>query len=218
MREIFRKYARFLVISCTIIVVQTNSITTDFQAVQTFDFQHNWMLNWTAKNIWYWIPTIKSWQWRYIWTSSSSGYQWWIIPPMNIYVKEIKKYKIRFYKPSTTTSSRWTAVAVSDSTEATCIEYWRNLSSWWHLIVRINETIVNSLSVVDLTWELTIEMIFESNWHITVNLANASNTYTYDVWNYWSTFKTLRSNNDLWLHIARWNDNKNYIRKVEIIS
>lgn len=197
--------------------MQTNSITTDFQTVQTFDFQNNWTLNRTTKNLWYWIPAVSSWQWRYIWTSSTWGYQWWIIPPTNIFVKEIKKYKIRFYKPSTTTSSRWTAVAISDNTENTCIEYSRNTSAWWHLILRNNWTIISNTSVADLTWELTIEMIFE-NWNITVNLSNTTDTYTYNLWNYWSIFTTLWNNKDLWLHMARRADSANYIRKVEIVS
>ncbi len=61
MREIFRKYARFLVISCTIIVVQSNSITTDFwrkpssDTLAYFPFEQDWLdvlWNYTLSNTW----------------------------------------------------------------------------------------------------------------------------------------------------------------------
>ena len=187
-------------------------------AVQTFDFQNDWALNWTWYSIWYWTPAIASWQWWYIGTSSSLSYQGWIIPPSSIYWGTLKKYKIWFYKPSTTTSSRWAAIAISDITEdAVVIEYWRNMSAWWHILIRVSGT-TTDISSADLTGECTMEIIFEDNWHITVNLADTSNTYTYDLWNYASNFQTYWSNSNLWMHIARRSSSTNYIRKVEITT
>ena len=185
--------------------------------VQTFDFQNDWELNWTGYSIGYGTPSYVTWQgWR-IWTSSSSSYQWWIIPPSSIYWGTLKKYKIWFYKPSTTTSSRWAAIAISDRTEANAIEYWRFSSTGWLIIISISGTPTN-ISSADLTGECTMEIIFEDNWHITVNLADTSNTYTYDLWNYASNFQTYRNNSDLWMHMARWSSSTNYIRKVEITT
>lgn len=85
MREIFRKYARFLVISCTIIVVQTNSITTDFwrkpwvNTVAYFPFENDqndkyWTAliqwTWTKQTLWYRFNST----WKFSITNVSSSY------------------------------------------------------------------------------------------------------------------------------------------------
>lgn len=183
------------------------------ETVQTFDFQNDWALNWTGYNIGYWTPAIETNQWWYIWTSGS--YQWWILPPSSVYQWTLKKVVMDFYKPWTTTSSVWWAVGISNTDESTVIEYWRNYSwnQWWLNVWW------NWIQVADLTWECSMEIIFEDNGDVTVKLSDTSNTYTYNCWNYASIYQTLWDSNTLWLQIARWSTStKNYIRSVEITT
>ena len=198
----------------TIIVVQSSSITPSFVLVQTFDFQNQGALWRTWWSVWYWIPDYVSWQWRKIWTSTTTSYQWSIIPPTSIFQRTLQSIKIYFYKPNTTTSSKWSAVWITDTDHTPIIEYWRNHSwSLWRLDVSDNRQ-----QVYDWTWEMTLEAIFESSWNVVVKISNTSTTYTYNWWNHASDYRTMRNNKTLVLEMARRNNPTNYIRKVEFVS
>lgn len=169
--------------------------------VQTFDFQNDWSLNWYNKSIGYWDCSIATGQWWM--TSSSSTTQWSVYPPTSIYWWDLKKITIFGYK-----NWNWAFGLYSVTADKT-IEYWRDTTK-----LIINGTTIENIT---LNWEITMEIIFEDNWHITVNLINWWNTYTYDMWAYASQYKWYWDDKDLGLMLWRWsNSNPVYVRKVVI--
>ena len=195
------------------IYVGTNLVRP--KKIQTFDFQNDWALSWVWTSVGYWTPALTSWQWWYI-GSSSGSYQWQITPPSSIFGWNLKSIKIWFYRPLGTTSNRGFGVW-TDGTNAR-VEYGRFGSTSGRLNVYYSSSDHRS-NVQDLTWEIEMDIILESNWHITINLINNWNTYSYDGGACASEFQSERENSWVVLEIARWNySSTGYIRKVEITT
>lgn len=187
-------------------------------AIQIFDFQNAWSLSWVWRSVGYWTPAYTSWQWWYIGTSSSSSYQWDITPTNMIFKGELRKIKIYFSRPQSTTSSRGSAVGITTTDGATGIEYGRFGSTSWRLNVKYSST-DHWIQTQELTWELIMEIIMENNWNVTVNLIDSSsNIYSYDWGQCAQQFKSARDSWTLELEVARWSSTTNYIRKVEITT
>ena len=186
-----------------------------WKTVQTFDFQNNWSLNWTAQTI-YWTPSYISWQW---WTIGSSSwvYQSAIMPTSSIYRGTLYKVKIWFYKWVATEKyvSAWAWLSTSNFTN------W--LTSWCQLSGTSTNTYANVYDwsnhltqTTDITWEITQEWNLNDDWSLTLSLNWGT---PYNLWNYATLFRNNRSNKDLWLSIGRWDCSVNpYIRKVEITT
>ena len=178
----------------------------------TFNFQTDWALDWTDAPLWYWNCSIVSWQWWQITKSSwSQDKQGWIVPPQSVYKWTLKKYKIWFYK------NQWAASWIGNSSQNYLIEYGRSNQ----LIVRSPSA--STIATITLTGEILMELIFEDNWHITINLTNNWTTNTYDWWAVASTFQELWTNKNLWIMLWEWvqtqgSSSKVYVRKVEIES
>lgn len=173
--------------------------------VQTFDFQNDGDLGWTNHSVGSWDCSIASWQWWQITRSWYNIMQWNVSPSSSIFWWVLKKYKIRWYK-----SWNW-CFWIVDYWNTNSLEYGRDTTK-----LSVNWTTVANIT---LNWEIIMEIIFEDNWHITVNLENNWNTYTYDVWAYWTQFQTYWNNKQLDLILWRWNNNNPvYVRKVEITT
>ena len=175
--------------------------------------QEQWW--WTWHSIWAWTPAYTSWQWWTIGNSNSWNFAGNIIPPQEIYQWNLKKVKFYFYHPSSTTSSRGTAISIGDSGFTEFAEFWRygKFPSWWCIAAAVWWSWVALINSQEVTWEVTVEFDMEDNWHITVIL---NGTYSYDIWAYASTFTTFWANKWLCVWICRWNDSNPYLRKIEI--
>ena len=182
-----------------------NTVTpSELLKVQTFDFQNDWALDWTNYSIWAWDCSIVSWQWWQI-TRSASAMQWWVKAPNSILVWELKKIKIRWYK-----SWNW-CFGIQWCAADKAIEYGRETTQ----LNVPDGTVAN----ITLNWEITMELTFEDNWHITAVLWNNWNSYTYDLWAYASQFQWYWTNADFWIRLWRWNNNNPvYVRKIEITT
>ena len=185
----------------------------------TFDFQNDWALWWTwVASQSAWTPAIASWQWWYIWANAYTNYQWSIVAPSSVFSwGTLKKVKIYFSRPQGTTSTRGSGVGVDNAVDS-WVEYGRFSNNWWALVTCYGGGTIVTTPVQDLTWELAMELVLESNGHITVNLIWNGNTYTYDWGVGASEFQTAREDGTLRLEIWRWSSTANYIRKVEITT
>ena len=183
-----------------------NTVTPgDLLKVQTFDFQNDWALDWTNYSIWAWDCSIASWQWWQITRSWYSVMQWWVKPPNSILGWKLKKIKIRWYK-----SWNW-CFGIQWCVADKAIEYGRETTQ-----LNVSWTTVANIT---LNWEITMELTFEDNWHITVVLWNNWNSYSYDIWAYVSEYQWYWTNADFWIRLWRWNNNNPvYVRKIEITT
>ena len=161
MREIFRKYARFLVISCTIIVVQTNSITTDFfkrqpSSITVAYYKLNWNLNDSS------------------WNNRNATQSWWTITYPNSKYARFSSWYAKFnnWFPNTW----WTTDNITISLFA------RNISpSWWE---------ANIFCVwQDWTWDWRWQILRYENWYLSMAVSKWSswasqqtNSYNVSIW------------------------------------
>lgn len=188
------------------------------EVTDTYDFQNVSDLWWTWTSIWYWTPWYSQYYWWYIWTSNSSSYQWNVTPPSSIFWGILTKMKVYFSRPQSTTSSRASAVWLEFPSGSVFIEYGRNHSSsgWWLNVAYWGSD--HRMSVQEFTWEIAMEVVLESNWHITVNISKNDTVYTYDGWQCADNIKQSWKDGSFDLEIARWNSIQNRIRKIEITT
>ena len=187
--------------------------------VQTFDFQNNWSLNWTAVSV-YWQPNYVTWEWWTIWTSYTALYQSAIKPPTSVFGGTLKKIKIWMYKwivwssypPDNHAVGAW--MSSINSSLNPCVLYWTNQWSWW---INLYDGSNHVTTWVDITWEITQEYIMEDNGNLTFII---NWTYTYNLWNYATIFKDIWDNQTFGIWIGRWRANNGdiYVRKVEITT
>lgn len=193
MREIFRKYARFLVISCTIIVVQTNSIETSFDWKPWSDIlvyrklewdsndyswnNRNWTANWITYESNWQIQVAKFSNWSYVQRQDSAFDIYWTQP-----------FTLSWrFKPTSFTSyfnSFWICESWSESTQDKAIEF----KSWW----------ISSLYVYN-SWVFRAST---PNWTIALN-TRYNITWTFD----WSQIKIYVNWNLMWTTNVSWTYN-----------
>ena len=173
---------------------------------QTFDFQNDWALGWTAYSTGYWTPTIKSGEWWYIWTSNNQAYQGYVIAPSSIFGGTLKKIKIWAYRPSTSPSNAiWIYTADSGNNR---FEYGRDNNC-----IYVNWT---KMTATPRYWEITIELTFWNS--LGIEVSDGTNTDNYDWWDVVAGFQTQWENQNLWLMLGRWAAYVCYIRKLEITT
>ena len=146
MREIFRKYARFLVISCTIIVVQTNSVQTDFWRKPTENTLLYMPLNSTyTKNDVKWHTTTAWWTiryWVYGGVDCADFTSWWWIETNNIAIPWQRTFLIRV------NNINWTSWNTQNKGAIWRVNSWnawlsfQDWSSYWYY-ARENNTFFN---------------------------------------------------------------------------
>ena len=183
------------------------------KTVQTFDFQNEWSLNWTAQTI-YSTPSYTSWEWWTITTSGSA--QSAIMPPSSVYNGEkLVKYKLRMYKSIASTSSKtaWCGMATSGFSNWLAICPFNKNGVLW---ANVYDGTDNFTQTEDVVWEATLEYYLNDDWSLELSI----NWWTkYNLWNFATLFRTQWSNSNLWIGIGAWSLNSAfYIRKVEITT
>lgn len=160
MREIFRKYARFLVISCTIIDMQSKNITTDFYR---WKFQKvEFIQNTSTSRIDTWL---KSWIWykidlKFYTVSSNVADQtvvWWIT---NTSQEAI--YRWINYWSSYRSIYRWYN---SQWFDANNTMYVWNTYTWTSIIRNWTQQIILNWNTVQ-TWTLSLSWTWTNNMSI----------------------------------------------------
>ncbi len=216
MREIFRKYARFLVISCTIIVVQSSSITPDFRKSSyridtttlfwTFDIWNSWN---------FWLCVSEDWQYLYVWNNASPT--------------TVKQYRMSTPFDIRTAVSTWKTVAWASWQHWVYVSpNWLKLYAIWHDNSSIREyTMTTPHDLSTATWtnvNLPVNwwtwISFSSDW-LSAFISNYSNRCIYKIhtstpftlsWNtltnqqtksLWRSPRWIWISND-WLHIYMW--------------
>ena len=184
--------------------------------VQTFDFQNDWALSWTWYSIWYWTPSLVSWQWWSIGSSDNTSNQWWLVIPQSVFDwKTLKSIKFYWYKPSISQASKGVAVWLCSQDQSTLVDYSRTRyasTDWVGCIIRYPWWV--KTQAIDPTGEITTEYIMEDNWDLVVDV----NWTTYNLWQYASIYQTLWSNKTLYIVQWRWSATVSYIRKIVITT
>ena len=190
--------------------------------IQTFDFQNEWSLNWTAETV-YWTPTLTSWQWWTIGSSSSGSYQSVVMPPSSLYDWwTLKRFRIWVYK--------WVNAYISGWVSAYTVWCWPSNASCnqfaiWEMtyytssnpsIATVYDGTNHNIVTSGKTWELVLDYIFNDDGSLILSVDGTE----YNLWNYATMFRSLWTNQDLWFTIWRWNvaNGQIYIRKVEITT
>jgi hypothetical protein len=193
-----------------------------WEKVQTFDFQNNWSLNWTAQSV-RWTPSYTSWQWWTIGSSSNDTYQSAIMPPSSVYDGNIlKSIKIWIYK--------WVNAYISGDVSAYTVWCWPSNAScsqfaiWENTyytytnpsIATVYDGTAHNIVTSGKTWEFVLEYIFNDDGSLILSVDGTE----YNLWNYATMFRSLWTNKNLWLTIWRWNtaNGQIYVRKVEITT
>ena len=225
MREIFRKYARFLVISCTIIVVQTNSIETDFDRQPTSNTVAYFKLRWDWLDYsWNWNNLSSSWTPSYttVWNAKyqtlhnstwNSNYLYKTNASWLPQTRQVRTLSVRFYMSWTNSSNDQNIVMFwNDSTNQMfniyctintrnlCVsQYWS--TSWTIMTLDLN-TRYNIVSVYDWT-----------SFQVYVNSV-LKKTRTYSINTQWSKIYIMQSPRELSRWYTIWNIANIIIEKV----
>ena len=207
------------------VMLRKNGVEKQVRPVElpthTFDFQNDWSLNWTAQSI-YWTPTLVTWEWWTIGSSSSDSYQSAIMPPSSVYDgKTLKKFKLYIYK--------WVNAYISWNKAVTvwcgmCASNLNPSCVWEHsYYTNANQSVANVYNWSDhitvtstVRGEITLEYILNDDGSLVLKV----NSTEYNLWQYASAFRTQWTNQNLWINTGRWNvaDGNIYIRKVEIYT
>jgi len=216
MREIFRKYARFLVISCTIIVVQSSSVQTDFWRKPSSDTLAYWKLEsdyndtmWNYNSNWQynvWFTTLSSWK-KVARLNSST---WWISVPWNIANQLNWDFTIAFRLYLTWTKSSYTLTLwfwkdtnpyywpnVRMRTSSTNLQFRLAEVSWWYVDSPTSYTAIQNKRI-------HICRIRKSNVNKIYINANLDSSFTSSLWTTnWDTWRIL-SRNTAWQSLNSW--------------
>lgn len=200
--------------------IQRIYIGTDLvrpKKVQTFDFQNNWSLNWTATTIGYWTPSFVTGQGWTLYRGNDDR-QAGIMPPSSVYTGELKKIKIYFYKWKWTGTAYGAAAWISDKTfSANWNNFLWSFSGVAYDNIRYWYSWGNQrIQTANFTGEATIEADFSNaNPVVTINwtsytLTNGDSSVYKGYWTSW----TLQ----IWLWIWGSQSWELYVRKVEITT
>ena len=188
--------------------------------MQTFDFQNNWSLNWTATTIGYWTPDFVTGQgWRLYRSSNDS--QAGIMPPSSAYTGELKKIKISFYKWIWTykRGNVYYAVGVWIAYSS----YSQSNSLMWSFTGVTYDNVRywysggdQRIQTANFTGEATMEIDFSNanpivsiNW-TSYTLTNGDSSIYKGYWTSWIL--------QIWLWSWHWGSGDLYVRKVEITT
>lgn len=188
-----------------------NAYIWEYYHIQTFDFQNNWLQDWTLNNTWNSDITMSlvSWQWIKVTVASWANWWWHIIPPQSVYKWTLKRIRLWAYLSS---NQRIAGV--------TRIKEW----SWWIVLRYRHGSWDNYIwfwdgwswtaNIWNYTWEILIDMNFET-WKVSGTCAWQSYTITSssadDIITYWANKKLCLT----WWAWWWWDM---YVRKVEIES
>lgn len=193
-----------------------NAYIGEYYHIQTFDFQNDWALSWTWYSIWYWTPSLTSWQWWSIGSNDNTAYQWWLVIPQSVFDwKTLKSIKFYWYKQTISQADKGVWVWLCSQDQSKLVDYSRTRyasTDWVGCIVRYPWW--SKTQAIDPTGEITTEYIMEDNWDLVVNV----NWTNYNIGQYASTFQTLWSNKKLYIVQWRWYKPVSYIRKIVITT
>lgn len=187
--------------------------------IQTFDFQNDWSLNWTAWAV-AWTPDYVNWQgWRLYRSDQDSEGR--VTPPTSIFDNgTLKKIRLRMYKGIATTwnSSRayYVGAGVWCGNNSKFIwSYGGANINYDRLQYRVNNT-QTYIHTANITGEVLLELNLE--WTTPILTIN-SNTYTL-TWSISSEYQEYWTNKTMPLIIwnRRWWSGDIYIRKVEFTT
>lgn len=180
------------------------------ETVQTFDFQNDWALSWTAGTWGYGTPDYVSWQgWRiYRASQSNDGY---VYPPLSIFDNNIlKQVKIWMYKWIGTTTTKWVWAWI-------CNTAWSKYALWSNVWANYDRITLNGTRIQ--TANVTGEVVF------ILDLSGTNVSFSINGTQYSSSIASSNYTN-LWgdktfsLEVANWSwwSWDIYIRKVEITT
>lgn len=221
MREIFRKYARFLVISCTIIVVQTNSIQTSFDWKPSSDTLARYKFDSNANDSsWKWNNATRNWTASYqtlTWTRKIAYLNWSSDLNVPNFVNNVSnRTMIFFLKPEQWTGALfskqrdwnntaliwlwfYTASSWTKTNWTNYYVYWKTYNAWWSAVSSNMALSTTSRNCVILVWNASQLKIYV-NWVL-------KNTWS---WNYAFQNRTSFTSIRIWWRYADWSQKWNF--------
>lgn len=184
--------------------------------VQTFDFQNDGDLGWTAQTV-YGTPTYVSWEWWTLPTTGTSDRQSVIMPPSSVYswwkavLHQVKLRIYKWYVKSDSLPDQWAWIWNSTLSRITCwSQSWSNSSQ-----LLVNDWSSHFFSTIDGSGECVLTYTFNNNWDLVFSI----NWTAYIPWSYGSIFRGLWTSSNLWIAMGNWRNTSNfYVRKCQIFT
>ena len=200
MREIFRKYARFLVISCTIIDMQSKNITPSFKRKRPVWLKWwYWKLNWNMLDSswnwhdWNWNSNYTTWHkaWTQSYNASSSSYYVNIPSSSELYMQNWESFSFWFRVCPKYWSWTWSTFWVISMTRNVDSYSWRSIhndsmSRNRQFRTHANWQSQNSNQLTALTWNANerFHLVITYDWTTVKYYKNWTLlwSFTYTVW------------------------------------